>query len=239
MILISDASLSAIKKFWEADFLKLIGHTFIFIVWAFIGVVAYDAYRTVADGKPLMEASMSRVVLSGIHFESFIKTQEQIGDLLQDLRAQSGASRAVLVLFTNGKASVGGVPFIHASAYAESHGPDLEPSLPRMQDLDIGFIPRLDVTLAGETYAYAADDSTHSMRRMCDCASILRGPIIRTFDGKPHGYIFITWDDDKTLADRDAGTLKQKINEFSFIFAGILSTVDIERLIREYEGGRG
>lgn len=222
----------------DTSFPSLIGHTLLFMVWAGIGMFVYDSYKTVSGGRSLLESSLSRIVISGIHIDSFLKTQKEIGDLLAELRQETGASRAVLVLFTNGKASVGGVPFIHASAYAESHDRGLEPSLPAMQDLDIIFIPELHRTLEGETILYHPDDSPESLKPICDCGTVLRGPIIRTFNGKPHGYIFLTWDSVTHLVEPPLVSVRQRINEYSFIFAGVLSTVDIERLIAEANAGR-
>ena len=222
----------------DTPFPSLVGHTILFIVWAGIGMFVYDSYKTVSSGRPLLESSLSRIVISGIHIDSFMKTQKEIGELLSELRLQTGASRAVLVLFTNGKASVGGVPFIHASAYAESHDRSLQPSLPEMQDLDIIFIPELDRTLEGEAIHYHPDDTAESIQPICECRTVVRGPIIRTFNGKPHGYIFLTWGDVAALDDPRLVLIKQRINEYSFIFAGVLSTVDIERLIVEADAAR-
>jgi hypothetical protein len=224
---------SVVSYLQGTSFLALVGHTLLFIVWAGIGVVAYDSYKTVSSGRSLLEATLPRMVISGIHIDSYMKTQKEIGDLLADLRQKTGASRAVLVLFTNGKASVGGVPYIHASAYAESHDARLKPSLPEMQDLDISFIPELHLTLAGETFLYHPADTPDSIRPICQCDTILRGPIIRTFNGKPHGYIFLSWDGDAPAAEPPLNRVQQWINEFSFIFAGVLSTVDMDRLIDE------
>jgi hypothetical protein len=215
----------------ESSFWALVGHTALFVIWSGIGIVAYDSYKTVSSGRSLLESALPRMVISGIHIDSYMKTQKEIGDLLAELRQKTGASRAVLVLFTNGKASVGGVPYIHASAYAESHDPRLKPSLPQMQDLDIIFIPELHLTLAGETYLYHPADTGESIKPICQCETILRGPIIRTFNGKPHGYIFLTWDHEPPDGDPPLNRTQQWINEFSFIFAGVLSTVDMDRLI--------
>lgn len=233
---------SMTSNIWEylrdTSFTSVIGHTMLFVVWAGIGMFVYDSYKTVNSGRPLLESSLSRIVISGIHIDSFMKTQKEIGDLLSELRLEAGASRAVLVLFTNGKASVGGVPFIHASAYAESHDRSLQPSLPSMQDLDIIFIPELHRTLEGETILYHPDDAPESIKPVCQCSTVVRGPIIRTFNGKPHGYIFLTWDDSTDFDNPRLAKVKQRINEYSFIFAGVLSTVDIERLIAQADVGR-
>lgn len=215
----------------ETSLFVLVGHTIIFIMWAFIGIFAYDAYRTMYSGRSLTDATLSRMIISGIHIDSFMKTHGEITDLLAELRLEAGASRAVLVLFTNGKASVGGVPYIHASSYAESHDPRLPPSLHLMQDLDISFIPDLPRTLEGQPVLYHPDDAPESIRHVCLCLTVLRGPIIRTFDGKPHGYIFLTWEDERTFGSEECQHIRQRLNEFSFIFAGVLSTVDIDRMI--------
>lgn len=179
--------------------------TSVFIgVWGIMGLLGYDLYKSSQDQNGIINRVLQEYFESNKdHVDQYFEMQRISTGLLRELRIESGAQYAVLFLFHNGSASIGNVPFLSATAFAEDKYSSLPSLSDFLQDLSLERIYRLNRTLAGQYLYFTEDFSEVSDRSSlyqtaCSgpCLAVFRGPIIRTLDGRPHGFISLLWAED-------------------------------------------
>ena len=225
----------------ETPALRILGHTIVILTWAVIALFVYEGYSRIRRGEHLVDSVIADFNLMNTrHLEAYTQTQRVIEDLLSELLRQTGADRAMLVLLHNGRNSVGGVPFLSVSGYAEAYRKGMSAAVFRLDGVPLTVIADLQETLNGETVAYRPGD-TRERDAVAALAvdRVFRGPIIRSFDGVPHGWIFLGYSDAGwTQSEPRRPEERRLVLKYTDILTGVLNSVNLAQIVGRIEEAR-
>ncbi len=216
--------------------LRVVGHTLIVVTWGLISLFLYEGYTRVRDGERLVESVIADFnTLNSRHLEAYTETQDVIEDLLGELVRQTEADRAMLVLLHNGKNSVGGVPFLSVSGYAEAYRKGLSAAVFRLDGVPLTVVSNLDETLAGHIAEYRPNETREGDAvESIGVDRVMRGPVIRSFDGAPHGWIFLGYTEAGWARAEPVRAVERRLVErYTDVLTGVLNSVDLKKILRE------
>ena len=192
-------------------------HSLMFVLWGFTFLFIYDVYSYVQKGNSIIKYFEENLDIGNDHYVQYTILSKKAEDLLEEFRQKLGAKEVSVYLLHNGKASLGGIPFLKVSQFATIKYS--QNSIVRILDEPINNFPDLQATLRGEIVYYNLMDlSPGSITRTLygnNNHEFVRGPLFKTFEGVPHGWITIVFEDGKTL---DRELLKEQIDFYTIIF---------------------
>lgn len=220
---------------------RALAHAFVTAIWLALAVMAYEGVRAVQEGASAVQSM--RTLLLGFNptqVDEFSRVQKIVRDLLSDLRERTEADRAVFVMLHNGKSSLGGVPFLSVSGFAEAYGAHHSSAVHHFVDLPLPEVYGVDATLKGETLVYRPNDYREGeIVSSVGVDRVVRGGVIRAFNGIPHGWIFLGytetgWAKRKDRHDKIVATL----DRYTAIVTGVLNATSISEMIESVENHR-
>jgi hypothetical protein len=224
----------------ETPALRIIGHTLVVCTWALIALFLFEGYTRVRNGEHLVDSVIADFnMLNTRHLEAYTQTQKVIEDLLNELLRQTNADRAMLVLLHNGKNSVGGVPFLSVSGYAEAYRQGMSAAVFHLDGVPLTVVSHLQETLRGDVAAYRPNETREGDAvESIGVDRIFRGPVIRSFDGVPHGWIFLGYNEAAWMKS-EAGRAEERrlILKYTDIMTGILNSVNLSQIVGRLEDG--
>jgi hypothetical protein len=133
----------------------------------------------------------------------------------------------------NGKNSVGGVPFLSVSGYAEAYRKGLSAAVFHLDGVPLTVVSHLQETLRGDVTAYRPNDTREGDAvESIGVDRVFRGPIIRSFDGVPHGWIFLGYTDSAwEKAEPVRAEEERLILKYTDIMTGILNSVNLSQIV--------
>lgn len=206
---------------------KILFHTLLFGLLSFIILFIYDVYRYVDKGNTLASYVQTSLETSQDHYLQYTKLSGVSEDLLEEIRIELGAVDVSIFLLHNGKASLGGIPFLKVSQFATSK--IIVPGLVRIIDEPINNFPNLQSTLQGNIVDHKISDmplgSVYRSNQPKDFVDyrLYRGPLFRTFEGVPHGWLMITFE--RELNEVEYNKIVNALNKYSSLFQAIFSIV--------------
>lgn len=220
----------------ETPTLRVMGHTLILLTWGMLALFLFEGYTRVRDGERLVESVIADFnSLNSRHLEAYTETQNVIEDLLGEFLRETEADRAVLVLLHNGKNSVAGVPFLSVSGYAEAYREGMSAAVFHLDGVPLTVVSHLQETLAGEIAAYRPNDTREGDAvKSVGVDRVLRGPVIRSFDGAPHGWLFLGYTEAgwERAAPRRADE-RRLLERYTDVLTGVLNSVDLKKIVGE------
>lgn len=220
----------------ETPLWRIAGPTMIVLTWGLLALLLYEGYSRVRDGEHLVDSVIADFnMLNTRHLEAYAQTQKVIEDLLNELLDETGADRAMLLLLHNGKNSVGGIPFLSISGYAEAYRDGMSAAVFHIDGVPLSAVSALQETLAGETVAYRPNDTREGAAvESVGVDRVLRGPVIRSFEGVPHGWIFLGYTDAGWEASGAGRPHEQRMLErYTDILTGVLNAVNLTEIVGE------
>lgn len=233
------AALTTIGEFFHRVHpLRVAGHALVASLWLLVAVIAWEGVLSVQRGASAIDG-LRRTMLGfdPQQVDEFSRVQKILRDLLEDLRTRTEADRAVLVMLHNGKSSLGGIPFLSVSGFVEGYRPGLSAGIQHFVDLPLSEIHGVSETLAGETLVYRPNALREGeIVRSIGVDVVVRGAVIRSFNGIPHGWIFLGYTDHdwKAHAARQE-RFKQVLDRYTAIVTGVLNATSISEMISAVE----
>ena len=199
------------KFFWQS---------MVCFLWLAMAVIGYEAYHTVRNGGSIARAILDVTLeLNEAHYTDYVGLQKISQDLLSELADDIGSRNASVFLLHNGKASLGGVPFLKATQFAR--GRDVEEG--KIIEIELSQFPYLKETLDGETIIYNINDYDFSETVGRENIVVVRGPIFNTFSGLPHGWLSITFEEGTEFTAEKWASIQRKLEVYSVLFQTALA----------------
>jgi len=233
----SDVKNTLVRSFFQYLFRTspwlIFFHSLMFILWGLTFLLIYDVYSYVNKGNSVIDYFETNLDIGHDHYLQYTALSKTSEDLLEEIRQELGAKEVSIYLLHNGKASLGGIPFLKVSQFAISK--HLSNQIIRVIDEPINNVPQLQNTLRGEIVWVRIDDypvgsvyrgllqGNHSNDM------IVRGPLFKTFDGIPHGWITIIYDENTPIDDGQKDRIEAAISKYTSLFQAISSIVDKPR----------
>ncbi len=217
---------------------RALGHAVVACLWLFVGLIGWEGVMAVNEGRSALEGLQRSVRgFDPQRVDEFSRIQTVVRDLLDDLRMRTEADRAVFVMLHNGKTSLDGVPFLSVSGFAEAYDSNLSSAIAHFVDLPLPEVYGVQETLRGETLIYRPNDFREGeIVSSIGVDVVLRGPVIRSFNGVPHGWVFLGYTDREWEALKDRrDRFAEVMGRYTAIITGVINATSISELIGAVE----